>query len=71
MRTTIRRIEHLERPRPAVISGASPSDVRQRIVASLNDGNVPSATDAQRAGADSHPRSLRERILEHLSAQQP
>ena len=69
MKAALRRIEHLERARPAPVSSASPSEVRQRILASLNDASVPSVVVAQRA-PHSYPLSLRQKILEHLNAQQ-
>jgi hypothetical protein len=73
MRTTIKRLEHLERSRPAAISRANPSDVRDRIPASLNDRDESNdgriRTDFPLEEAGSHQLSLRERILKRLSAE--
>lgn len=71
MRTTIKRLEHLERTRPLAIPRAKPSDVRDRILASLNDGdeskNGRIRADFPSEEAGTNQLSLRERILHHLS----
>jgi hypothetical protein len=73
MRATIKRLEHLERTRPAAVSGASPSEVRDRILASLNDkdeskhGRIRADFPFEEAGTNQL--SLRERILKGLSDQ--
>jgi hypothetical protein len=71
MRATIKRLEHLERTRPVAISRAKPPDVRDRILASLNDGDE-SKNGRTRAGfpseeAGRNQLSLREIILHRLS----
>ena len=71
IRTTIKRLEHLERSRPAAISRANPSDVRDRILASLNDtdgsknGRIRAHFPSEEAGTNQL--NLRERILKCLS----
>ena len=71
MRTTIKRLEHLERTRPVAISRAKPSDVRDRILASLNDGdetkNGRIRADFPFNEAGTNRLGLRERILKSLS----
>jgi hypothetical protein len=71
MRAMIKRLEQLERTRPAAISRANPSEVRDRILASLNDtdesknGRVRADFPFEEAGTNQL--SLRERILKGLS----
>jgi hypothetical protein len=71
MRATIKRLVHLERTRPAAISRANPSDVRDRILASLNDGDESKSgsirADFPFEEAGTNQPSLRERILKSLS----
>jgi aspartate oxidase len=71
IRTTIKRLEHLERSRPAAISRANPSDVRDRILASLNDRDESKGgfirADFPFEEAGTNQLGLRERILKRLS----
>jgi hypothetical protein len=70
MKTTLRRVEHLERARPVPASGATPSEVRQRILESLNNGRAPKCrsfeTESPFEGTGTNPLSLREKILKRL-----
>jgi hypothetical protein len=71
MRATFKRLEYLERTRPAPISRVNPSDVRDRILASLNDrdesknGRIRADIPFDEVGTNQL--SLRERILKRLS----